>query len=390
MSKRLRIEAFDFIRVLSMIGIILFHYSFSFVEYSVGGDHLVFALFNTGNWGAMFVAMFFMLSGAALWYNYGEKIDLGRFYLKRWLSLFPMFYTAWLIVYIAGGIRKGNWLFGGPLYKLLYTVFGMDGFFLDPGVNSTYYLLGEWFLGAIIFLYLLFPLVRFLFMPHEKTGVAIRWVFTLILTVIFSMNLYRDWFHISDGKNLISCLMSFWLGMLVIEYYKPLLNPSKKKETSPDGEVLKSLKAGTGSPDVKSGADKVRAVITVLCLVAVILLMYIPIPGFMWKETMMANIAGTLWFIVFMDLGERIMHVPYLSFVIKKLSEYSFGMFLVHHLMIYAVMKRYAMGEVSFAHSIVIYLVILVLTAVLGGLLSVYGSFITGRVLGADKKKKQK
>ena len=104
----------------------------------------------------------------------------------------------------------------------------------------------------------------------------------------------------------------------------------------------------------------------------------------------MANIAGTLWFIVFMDLGERIMHVPYLSFVIKKLSEYSFGMFLVHHLMIYAVMKRYAMGEVSFAHSIVIYLVILVLTAVLGGGLSVYGSFITGRVLGADKKKKQK
>ena len=362
MSKRLRIEAFDFIRVLSMIGIILFHYSFSFVEYSVGGDHLVFALFNTGNWGAMFVAMFFMLSGAALWYNYGEKIDLGRFYLKRWLSLFPMFYTAWLIVYIAGGIRKGNWLFGGPLYKLLYTVFGMDGFFLDPGVNSTYYLLGEWFLGAIIFLYLLFPLVRFLFMPHEKTGVVIRWVFTLILTVIFSMNLYRDWFHISDGKNLISCLMSFWLGMLVMEYYKPLLDPSKKK---------------------------VRAVITVLCLVVVSLLMHIPIPGFIWKETMMANIAGTLWFIVFMDLGERIMHVPYLSFVIKKLSEYSFGMFLVHHLMIYAVMKRYAMGEVSFAHSIVIYLVILVLTAVLGGLLSVYGSFITGRVLGADKKKKQ-
>ena len=256
MSKRLRIEAFDFIRVLSMIGIILFHYSFSFVEYSVGGDHLVFALFNTGNWGAMFVAMFFMLSGAALWYNYGEKMDIKKFYLKRWLSLFPMFYTAWLIVYIAGGIRKGNWLFGGPLYKLLYTVFGMDGFFLDPGVNSTYYLLGEWFLGAIIFLYLLFPLVRFLFMPHEKTGVAIRWVFTLILTVIFSMNLYRDWFHISDGKNLISCLMSFWLGMLVMEYYKPLLDPSKKKETSPDGEVLKSLKAGTGSPDLKSGAGK--------------------------------------------------------------------------------------------------------------------------------------
>jgi len=28
------------------------------------------------------------------------------------------------------------------------------------------------------------------------------------------------------------------------------------KVTSPDGEVLKSLKAGTGSPDLKSGAGQ--------------------------------------------------------------------------------------------------------------------------------------
>ncbi len=355
MSKRMRIEAFDLIRVFAMIGIILFHYSFSYVEYGVGGDHLVFALFNTGNWGAMFVAMFFMLSGAALWYNYGTKLDIKTFYLKRWLSLFPMFYTAWIIVYLERGIRKGEWLFGGPLYKLLYTVFGMDGFFLDPGVNGNYYLLGEWFLGAIVFLYLLFPLVRFLFMPHEKTGVIIRWLFTVILAVTFTLNLYRDWFHISDGKNLISCLMSFWLGMLVMEYYKPLLSGENKGK---------------------------KTAVTLTALVIVVLLMYIPIPGYQWKETMMANVAGTFWFVIFMDLGERIMHIPGLSFVIKKLSEYSFGMFLVHHLMIYTVMKRYAMSEVSFWHSIVIFLVILALTTLIGGVLSVYGAFITRCVLG--------
>ncbi|MBR4174061.1 MAG: precorrin-3B C(17)-methyltransferase [Lachnospiraceae bacterium] len=34
-----------------------------------------------------------------------------------------------------------------------------------------------------------------------------------------------------------------------------LLSEGADKETSPAGEVLKSLKAGTGSPDVKSGAD---------------------------------------------------------------------------------------------------------------------------------------
>ena len=28
-----------------------------------------------------------------------------------------------------------------------------------------------------------------------------------------------------------------------------------KKETSPNGEVLKSLKAATGSPDTRSGAE---------------------------------------------------------------------------------------------------------------------------------------
>ena len=38
----------------------------------------------------------------------------------------------------------------------------------------------------------------------------------------------------------------------------PAAVPDPDKETSPAGEVLKSLKAGTGSPDQRSGADLER------------------------------------------------------------------------------------------------------------------------------------
>ena len=152
--------SFNVIRAISAVAIVLFHYSYCFYEYAIQKSGPEFLSFINGDYGAVFVSDFFVLSGAALLYNhphFGSIKEILTFYKKRWLSLFPMFYIAWTIMYIINSLRVGNWFWGGPRRNFLLSFIGMDGYFMHLGKN--YYNLGEWFLGGIIFLYLLYLLL---------------------------------------------------------------------------------------------------------------------------------------------------------------------------------------------------------------------------------------
>ncbi len=345
--KRERIQSFDLIRALCTVGIVLFHYSYNFIELSISGSHLVFARFPSGNWGGMMVAMFFMLSGAVLWYNYGEKFSPGHFFIRRWLSIFPMFYAAWFVVYLYKVKELGNWYWAGPRRVFLQTFFGVDGYLLKPGVNMNYYTVGEWFLGAIVILYALFPIVRFLFMRNRFTGIALRVIFTVVLTVAFILNLYRDWFDISDGKNMITCLMGFWMGMLLMEIY------IKK---------------------IKDMSLKGRRILGVSCAVLSILVTVIAIEGV--SEVIISHICGILWMTVLMLVGERLMDIKPVNLVCTYISKWSFGIFLVHHVLLYAIMKRFENGSMGFFASVGVFLINLTIICFFGAVLSAWGSFV--------------
>ena len=56
------------------------------------------------------------------------------------------------------------------------------------------------------------------------------------------------------SRKLAEFLIKEYPGILEERY--PVADSGAEMGTSPDGEVLKSLKAGTGSPDLKSGAGK--------------------------------------------------------------------------------------------------------------------------------------
>ena len=156
--KKERRNEFDLIRAVSTVWIVLFHYSYTFVQYGIDGNHIYVMMHANGTWGALFVSLFFMLSGASLYYNWSDRMTSFKgkggaldFYKKRWLAIFPMFFIAWFICYLMYVIEF-NWLWGwgGKPYKLLLTFFGVDGYFMYRGMN--YYTVGEWFLGAIIML----------------------------------------------------------------------------------------------------------------------------------------------------------------------------------------------------------------------------------------------
>ena len=122
MMQKKRETSFEFIRAICTIGIVLFHYSFTFIEYHIGGNHLLFQKYSNGDWGGMFVAMFFMLSGAVLQLNYGENLQVGKFFWKRFLSIFPMFYVSWMVLFFVNARVYGTLLWGGPKWKLICQI----------------------------------------------------------------------------------------------------------------------------------------------------------------------------------------------------------------------------------------------------------------------------
>ena len=154
--KNERILGIEFTRALCAIGIIIYHY------FGLSAGTFKF-LYTTANddWGNMFVTTFFCISGAVLYYNYPKVNSYKTFYFKRWKSIFPAFYLAYLLFYAFTSFQQHNLFYAGNPIKFIFTILGLDGFFLYR--IGTYYQVGEWFLGAIILLYVLYPFLSICF-----------------------------------------------------------------------------------------------------------------------------------------------------------------------------------------------------------------------------------
>ncbi|MCR5487201.1 MAG: acyltransferase [Lachnospiraceae bacterium] len=355
--------SFDVIRTFCTFMVVFIHCGYVYVEYNIAGPHPMLMTYASGNWGGSFVSMFFMLSGAALYYNWRDRLKKIRgkgglldFYWKRWLTIFPMFYVAWFIMYVINSRKLGTWYWAGSRRIMWMTALGMDGYFMHHGLN--YYCLGEWFLGAIIILYLLYPLMQFLFL-HA------RWPVTLLLTVIFVFNVYRHLLSSMENTNLFiylvkyynshitmpdsrcvwTCLYGLWLGMLYIQY--------------------------------KNVLGRFVAALASLLLIILLAVVHVPLP-----EVIASDVMGFLWFILlswvtdfcvgqyrkgrFHDIFSGL-----LARWIRFMSKYSYGIFLTHHVILYALMEPFRGGEVkNLAQSLLLILCEFVLASLASFLLT--------------------
>ena len=153
---RTRIFYLDLIRALAALLIVLTHFNNPYL--AEGG--YVLTNFPFGIYvGGLGVSLFLIISGAALTLTYRRPINLKRFYWKRFLNIYPMFWTAWILAtlyfFVATGGRPPN---SAPTRSLIFTVLGVDGLVANFHVRTAY-LLGEWFLGFILLYYLVFPLL---------------------------------------------------------------------------------------------------------------------------------------------------------------------------------------------------------------------------------------
>jgi peptidoglycan/LPS O-acetylase OafA/YrhL len=128
------IYGLEFLRGLCAIAVALYHCL------AWGGFTTLY------NWGLYGVYVFFVISGAVLYYNYRDLQDAGPFLLKRFARIAPLYLLCLVLTMIGKGMAPG-W---SHVLNVLPT-FG----FSNPGATGQ--VAGGWSIGIEFALYALFP-----------------------------------------------------------------------------------------------------------------------------------------------------------------------------------------------------------------------------------------
>lgn len=178
--KKERIFYLDLIRAIAIYLIVVTHFN-----HYVMIDTEILSFESMGiNLGSFRVSLFLVLSGAALMYNYQGKYSLKTYYWKRFKVVFPIFWLTYIFAFaymfftLDGYVKEGV-----PGINFLYTVFGLDALASNYDI-PTFYIVGEWFLGFILFFYALFPLLRIGIIRFPKiTAAIILTIYVIILLI---------------------------------------------------------------------------------------------------------------------------------------------------------------------------------------------------------------
>ncbi len=184
--------AFDLVRIIAFLSIILFHFNVELTTNPFTADlaRPILALsYANGTLGDLGVSLFFILSGASLMHVHGdeERLDLKSYYRKRFLGIYPLFWLAYLAVSFYHYVILHYQVPDAPAWTIILTILGMDGMLYE--VMPDFYLLGEWFLGCLILLYLVFPILRALVKKAPLATIAGCGVVTAIVWNIYALPL---------------------------------------------------------------------------------------------------------------------------------------------------------------------------------------------------------
>lgn len=203
--KKERVLYLDLIRIICFLMVTSYHFSYAVKTIGINADVELYQGIVHIVWAPIAVSSFFMVSGASLIYRYRDTFSLKEFYKKRFFGLYPLFWLAYVFAFLDFFYRVKS-IPGAPKINFLLSVIAMDGYF--NGTIPTFYMIGEWFLGAIVIMYLLFPLYRYVMCKC-------KWVLPVVFFVGSIALIYYNPFPFVPEKNPIMCSMYFVLGMLL-------------------------------------------------------------------------------------------------------------------------------------------------------------------------------
>lgn len=167
-----RLPGLDLLRGLLALSVAAYHLSVWFNVFPAGSARNM-ALAKAGNFG---VSAFFMLSGFLIFrlqtWEGVRREGLGRWYLKRYLRLAPVFYLA-IALNLIFHLGMGPEASARMIAENLALAFGA----IHPNHALT---VGGWYVGLVVLLYAAFPLLVWL---RDRLGLAFLLAATLGLWV---------------------------------------------------------------------------------------------------------------------------------------------------------------------------------------------------------------
>lgn len=307
-QKKERIFYLEFIRAFATLSIILTHYNALYIYMETPRlENTILSVFPFGIYiGNLGVSLFFIISGAALMYTYQDRLEVKKFFKKRFLSVYPMWwiaYTAAISYWFLTYKTFNPW--SAEKWKILLTIIGFDHYFAH--LTPTFAIVGEWFLGCIILLYLLFPIVRFGVVKYPRLSTATS------IALYLGFIKFNPW-PLWPSVNVFVRLPEFLFGMLFIRYIKGV--------------------------NVK------------LLLLSLAVLIGTTIWNPSWDGNIKTTYIGIAFFLVLVYLSEFFKKNHTVKYICAKICKYSYAIFLSHHLVIYEIAKKFDLNTIGYWGSV--------------------------------------
>ena len=336
--KKERLYYLDFVRAIAVVLILLTHFNARYLSYYMTPSmpqNALLGLYPFGIYiGDLGVSLFFIISGAALMYVYKEELHILKFYKKRFLALYPMFWIGYIFFFLYFFYcTKQMPYINIPKINFLATILGMDGYL--TGIVPTYYILGEWFLGCIILMYIAFPLLRIGILKRFK----ITCIFIILLYLPFATH---EWFtNFPSSKLLLVRLPEILFGMIFILYIR--------------------------KPKIWH----------LCCSIFILLLNTFLKPN--WPTSLQTTYIGICSFIVLVYISKWFTHPLFMS-ASKTLSKYSYAIFLTHHVIIDEIANTFPMAELNRSERYLLFLLCLIITGLASYLLFHFNAFVVSSI----------
>lgn len=291
--KRKRWDSVDVLRICSLLLIFLYHFM---VEIEAGDWFYLSAVgisYENQNlhMAKVGVTLFFMISGFGLMHSNRQNFDGKTYWKKRFIRILIPYYVVFGLVFLGRKIMTSGsvWEESIPIWHFLFTLLGLDGYLKEFGV-STYHLgVGEWFIGCLILMYLVFPLLRKALL--KKADLTIFLAAVIYLIYVF---FYRG--IVPSHYAFVIKLYEFFLGMYL-------------------------------AVRLEKTSEKQALIFGVLALV----LLFLP-----WTLPLKSDYRNTIFCLlvflfVFHMENTRVLKNICKNKMVGKLSQYSYEIFLVHH-----------------------------------------------------------
>ena len=348
----------DVIRLLAMVGIVYYHMVFALYQSGIRQLESVRPLFANYNMhvATVGVGLFFMISGAGLMLSTlnDEHLDLKSYYFKRFKKIlipFYLVYVLWLLSFMLlthqglDAVYTNN----APAPAFIFTLLGMDAYVASFHIPTFSLGIGEWFLGALVLMYIVFPVLRWGLKKNKWITLGVMTLYYIVILITYRFMPFKE--YVPGYVNFTVKVFEFFLGMFIITVID---------------KIPKYLALGISIP---------------------VIIFYLVYPKYLpFNNDLMILTQNLAFFMLFLGLEDVFGRLPKVMKGISFLSGYTYEFFLIHHVVITYMTLQHIGVPFSNKDILVLFvsefLTVAVLTVVVKGLLGLPG-FIKKRAHGA-------